>query len=237
MLLTYLPFPATDGHLRESHRVFDYAKKYKVQFLGWEDLRNVVDFDIDFYDSDHHMNYSGGRKISKYIGKYLTEQYKLTDQRKNIQYKHWYDDFCEYKKIRLEVIKKDYKSLKNTLMQLSDRNFSYAVYFPSDRLYQNKIVMKLLRNIGADVEQIYFQSPNLIIVDNKKKKVTYRTMNETANSSFGKLSVKKSKDGSVFEVNGQTILEIKNSERLEAAVIVFDNDSGKRVAAQKYQAL
>ena len=122
-------------------------------------------------------------------------------------------------------------------MLLSDHNCSYAVYFPNERLYQNKIIMKLLRNTGADVEQIYFQSPNLIVVDNKKKSVSYRKVNENSDSSFGKLSVKNVKDGRSFMLNGKELLKIKNGERLEAAILVFDNETGKQVVAGKYQSL
>ena len=122
-------------------------------------------------------------------------------------------------------------------MLLSDRNFSYAVYFPNDHLFQNKIIMKLLRNTGADVEQIYSQSPNLILVDNKKKTVSYRKVNENADSTFGTLSVKNVNDGRSFTLNGKESLNIKNGERLEAAILVFDNETGKQVVASKYQSL
>jgi len=236
VLLTYYPFPAKENEILESHRVFEIAQKFKIAYLSYEELKALVDFDIDCFDSNSHLNPSGARKITRFLGRYLRDNYNVSDHRNDSKFASWHKDYQEYVKFKIGKIKEQ-KSLKKALMLLSDCNFSYAVYFPNDRLFQNKIIMKLLRNTGADVEQIHFQSPSLIVVDNKKKKVTYRTMNETANSSFGKLSVKKSKDGSVFEVNGQTILEIKNSERLEAAVIVFDNDSGKRVVAQKYQAL
>ena len=122
-------------------------------------------------------------------------------------------------------------------MLLSDRNFSYVVYFPNDRHFQNKIIMKLLCNTGADVEQIYFQSPNMIVVDNKKNAVSYRKLNENVDSSFGVLAVKNVKDGRSFLLNGKEALKVKNGERLEAAIIVFDNETGKQVVANKYQAL
>ena len=236
VLLTYYPFPAKENEILESHRVFEIAQKYKLDYLSYEELKALVDFDIDCFDSNSHLNPSGARKITRFLGQYVHNHYNISDHRNDPKYASWHKEYQEYTQFKIGTIRNQ-KSLKNTLMLLSDRNFSYAVYFPNDRLYQNKIIMKLLRNTGADMEQIYFQSPNLIVIDNKKKKVRYCKVAENANSSFGKLSVKKINDGSVFALNGQKILEVKNGEKLEAAVIVFDNDSGKRVAAQKYQAL
>ncbi len=97
--------------------------------------------------------------------------------------------------------------------------------------------MKLLRNTGTNVKQIYFQSPNLIIVDNKKKVISYNKVNDNADSSFGTLSVKNVKDGRSFMLNGKELLKIKNGERLEAAIFDFDNETGKHVVAVKYQSL
>ena len=237
VLLTFLPFPATDGFIRESHRVFDIAKKYKLNYLSWETLKDKIDFDIDFYDSDHHMNFSGGRKISKYIGKYLKDQYHIQDQRHNPKYKHWHDDYINYRIARMELIKKASTSVKNILMLLSDRNYSYAVYFPNGRLYQDKIVTKLLCNTGIDEEQVISQSPDLIVVDNKNCNISYCKVNETADSSFGKITVKSAKEGYVFNVENKNYLEINKGEHLAAAVIVFDNDSDECVVAQKCLAL
>ncbi len=236
IVLTYLPFPASDKEVRESHLVYDIAKRNNVQYLSWETLKDIVDFDIDCYDPNSHLNPSGARKITKFLGKYIKEYYDIPDHRNDPKFASWYKDYQEYTRFKIDTLKNQ-KSLKNVLMLLSDRNFSYIVYFPNDRHYQNRIIMKLLRNTGADVEQIYFQSPKLIVVDNRKKKVSYGTINETVGSSFGKLSLKNTKDGHVFDMNGQTVLEIKNGERLEAAVIAFDNKSGKLIVARKYQAL
>ena len=236
LLLTYYPFPADEDRIRESHRTAEIAKMQKIDFLGWEELKNIVDFDIDCRDSDSHLNPSGARKITYYLGQYITEHFGIQDHRNDPKYASWHKDYQEYTQFKIDTIKEQ-KSLKNVLMLLSDHNCSYAVYFPNERLYQNKIIMKLLRNTGADVEQIYFQSPNLIVVDNKKKSVSYRKVNENSDSSFGKLSVKNVKDGRSFMLNGKELLKIKNGERLEAAILVFDNETGKQVVAGKYQSL
>ena len=236
LLLIYVPFPARRWRLQESHKMIAFAKEYGVKSLGWEELQKYVDFDTDCYDSDSHLNSSGARKITRFLGQYIRQHYNMPDHRIDSSYASWHKDYQQYTQFKIRMIK-DQKSLKNALMLLSDRNFSYAVYFPNERCYQNKIIMKLLRNTGADVEKIYFSSPNLIVVDNKKEKVSYRRVNETTTTAFGKVSLNNSKDGRTLKVNGHKILEIKNNENLEAAVIVFENESGRLVVAAKYQEL
>jgi len=236
VILTLLPYPRGAEVLRESCYLSSVANKYGIEYLSWERLRGLVDFDIDCQDPRSHLNASGARKITRFLGQYLRDHYEVPDHRNDPKYVSWYDDYKEYTKFKIDTINNQ-KSLKNTLMLLSDRNFSYAVYFPNDHLFQNKIIMKLLRNTGADVEQIYSQSPNLILVDNKKKTVSYRKVNENADSTFGTLSVKNVNDGRSFTLNGKESLNIKNGERLEAAILVFDNETGKQVVASKYQSL
>ena len=234
VVFTYIPSMEKINVL-ESRRAFDILKKKNVDYVGMELLREVVDRTTDFYDLGH-LNSSGGRKITKFLGQYLSNHYSIPDRRNDPRYSSWHKDYQEYMQFKIGMIKGQ-KSLKNALMLLSDRNFSYAVYFPNDRLYNNKIIMKLLCNTGADVKQIYFQSPKVIIVDNKKKSVSYRMENENVGSAFGVLSVKNVKDARSFTLNGKELIKIKNGELLEAAILVFDNETEKQVIANKYYAL
>ena len=49
------------------------------------------------------MNLQGAEKVSKYIGKYLKENYQLPDHRREKKYEQWWQDTSLYKeKIRTE---------------------------------------------------------------------------------------------------------------------------------------
>ena len=66
------------------------AKKYKLDFI---DMNLVDELGIDWAqetkDDGDHLNHSGAKKVSAYIGKYLESTKLLTDKRNDPKYKSW----------------------------------------------------------------------------------------------------------------------------------------------------
>ena len=56
---------------------------------GWRDSR----------DGGNHLNYSGAKKISTWLGNYLGSQYQLEDHRKDSRYQRWQQDSADYNRI------------------------------------------------------------------------------------------------------------------------------------------
>lgn len=67
VLLTYIPFPAVESFIKEANTVQNIADEYNTQFVNFLDL-NVVNFDTDCADATAHLNASGGKKVSFYLG-------------------------------------------------------------------------------------------------------------------------------------------------------------------------
>lgn len=67
------------------------AKKYNLEYV---DLNLVENLKIDWYnetkDSGDHVNHSGAKKISHYLGDYLNQTNLLTDHRTDSEYKLWH---------------------------------------------------------------------------------------------------------------------------------------------------
>ena len=146
LVLVFLPYPATQSQLRWANTSEIIAKKYDVPFINFHDM-NVVDYDIDCYDSNSHLNPSGARKVSDYLGSYLVKEYQLEDHRKNSKYsKKWNTWYEEYKSLLVRNIQKQ-NNLKNVLMLLNNSNFKAKVYF-SDRYKTDSVEKKLLKQIS-----------------------------------------------------------------------------------------
>ena len=85
VLLTYLPFPASEGSQREANRVYEIAEQYNVAYINFLAM-DTVDYDVDCYDAGSHVNSSGARKVTDYIGKYIREHFQIEDHRNDPAY-------------------------------------------------------------------------------------------------------------------------------------------------------
>lgn len=234
ILLTYLPFPDPTGWQAESNRVKDIAKEYKVNYLDFHTLYKEINDKTDFYDKDSHMNPSGARKITSYIGEYIMDNYDIKDQRNNPLYASWHNDYAIYSDFKLDNLKAE-DDLNNYLMLLNDKNLSYALYLPTNpAIILNSVKVQLLKNIGIDTDKVLLTENNLIVVDNKKNKITYARMDETVETDYGRLRLKD--EGNInanMLINGKTLFD--SSVQADIAIAVFDNDTSKLVHTAKFE--
>ena len=92
VLVTYNPYPAPDEDISASKYVQTICDEYDVNYINFLGM-DVVDYNIDCYDKNSHLNVSGARKVTNYLGKYIIENYDIQDQRKNKHYAFWYEDY------------------------------------------------------------------------------------------------------------------------------------------------
>lgn len=96
VLLT--PYP---GIHSSEEKVFNYLSdlctEYDVDFVNYNSLDYYqeigLDFDTDYVD-EVHMNYRGNEKFSKYLSKYLSDNYELADRRGDGSYEAWENELC-----------------------------------------------------------------------------------------------------------------------------------------------
>lgn len=74
----------------------DIAQEYGVHFVNYNLLYEDIgiDFSCDAADGGH-LNYSGNMKYTKALGKYIKENYNITDRRGDGKYESW-EDNSEY---------------------------------------------------------------------------------------------------------------------------------------------
>ena len=153
ILLTYFPYPAEKRDIGISKYVQKIADEYDVNYINFLSM-NVVDYNTDCYDSNSHLNPSGARKVTEYLGQYIMENYDIPDQRQNEAYSFWYQDYDEYIDLKIENLEKNKKNLNNYLMLLYDEeDIKYEIKISTKRKIEEGSTLKnLLENIGNNYQ-------------------------------------------------------------------------------------
>lgn len=161
VLLTYIPFPAKEDLQKEANRVYDIAAEYGVNYINFLDM-GVVNYDTDCFDSGSHLNPSGARKVTDYLGKYIIEHYQIPDQRNNPEYSGWFEDYEEYKALKASYLKAQ-KRWDTYLMLLADKNLDVIVEVQNPELWSDNTFVNLVKNLGVDVSGISDTANYLVI--------------------------------------------------------------------------
>ncbi|MBQ6385739.1 MAG: hypothetical protein IJJ38_06195 [Lachnospiraceae bacterium] len=150
VLLTELPYPADRESREYANGVQAIADEYGIRYLNFleEDKIGVIDFDTDMKDRSSHVNESGARKVSGYLGAYIREHYQLPDHRADEAYASWQQDYSDYTLYKEKRILSQ-KSPDLTLMLLSDKNISSCIYVKgSSPALTDERLRGLIRNIA-----------------------------------------------------------------------------------------
>lgn len=75
LLLTYFPFDANEQRQMEGNTMEKYAKEHNINCINFLKT-DIVDYETDFAD-DSHLNKNGAKKITKYMGEYISSHYDL----------------------------------------------------------------------------------------------------------------------------------------------------------------
>lgn len=171
ILITYLPYPATDTNIAISKYVKTMCDEYDVNYINFLSM-DVVDYNTDCYDKDSHLNPSGARKVTDYLGKYIMENYDIPDQRQNEAYDFWYEDYGEYIDLKIENLEKNKKNLNNYLMLLYDEeDIKYEIKISSSKeIEEGTTLYELLENIDNN-----YQIDDTAFEENKNKTIKITT--------------------------------------------------------------
>ncbi len=211
VLLTYLPFPATEKYWDEAYTAGKIAEKYGVPYINYLE-EDVVDYATDCKDNNH-LNYSGGQKITKHLGTYIAEHYHLPDRRKEADedvLAAKYQAYMDYKRDMLQA----QDELECYLVGLSDDRFSFVLEV-EDSAYIKKTKYKmLLQNLGIDQDAIAEEGATIVCVSGETQEAVYY---------YGALNEKMRRKLDISDI------EQKEKENLLIRFTVTDNQSGERI--------
>ena len=97
--LILVEIPSADSWSYSKHEeIVKYAKENDVPFLDFNMILDEINFDWthDTPDGGDHINVYGAEKVSKYMGKYLNDNYNLPDRRKDSNYSEWFEASKKY---------------------------------------------------------------------------------------------------------------------------------------------
>lgn len=152
VLLIYLPFPASEAKVKEANLMYDIAEEYGVNYINFLEMDGIVNFDTDCYDSHSHLNPSGARKITEYLGTYMQETYGIEDHRGDPAYDSWNKDYEKYTEQKFAVIRNQ-TSLDLELVMHRDKNISTCIYIKEDsEILQDERMIKLIKNVSPYVD-------------------------------------------------------------------------------------
>lgn len=174
VLLTYLPFPAEEQYQREANLVYAIAEEYDVHYVNFLDM-DTVNYDTDYYESNQymqHLNPSGARKVTSYLGNYIMENYDILDHRSDASYQDWYQDYEEYMEYKIGILKGQ-AVLENYLMLLHDKNFDCTIQIGNSEVLNKDKIAVLLENLNIDCNQVSTEGASEIMVEAGGESVDY----------------------------------------------------------------
>lgn len=150
VLLVHLPYPASENSQMNANTVGSIAEDYGVDYLDMVRMDSVVDYAVDCYDQQAHLNPSGGWKISDFMGQYLREHYALADRREDPSYDNWKQDLAAYTAYKRDELLSQ-KTLDDLLVMLHDDSVSTDIAVKAHaELYWNDQVLTLLHNMARE---------------------------------------------------------------------------------------
>lgn len=150
VLLVHLPAPEYINSQRHANTVGSVATEYGVDFIDVTRLDSIVDYAVDCYDGEPHLNASGTLKMTSYLGSYIAKRYGLPDRRSEADYAHWQAYLDAYQDAKLETILQQ-ETLNNVLMLLHDQDFDMRMAVRSGApMYYDELSILLTHNMARE---------------------------------------------------------------------------------------
>lgn len=150
LMLVHIPHPALERGQMAANTVGSIAQECDLHYVDFVNLDQVADYNVDSYDPYSHLNPSGARKVTDYLGRFITEHYDVPDRRSDPAYQSWNEDYAVYDRDKLNLIRGQ-KELKNLLMLLHDTHYSVCISVkPGSALYEDDKLITLMHNIARE---------------------------------------------------------------------------------------
>lgn len=245
LLLVYLPYSASEEEWQEAFCAEQMAEEYGVPYINFLEL-SVVDLEVDSYDPHEHLNGSGGRKVTDYLGEYIDCHYEIADHRGEAAYSGWEEDYRRYTDYKLQRMSM-LEALDKYLMMLADPAFDCCVYIngEADVWSVDERYMPLAENLsGGRAKRLKEAAASgedyFLVLDHQKGQVRESVGEEKLQTecSFGQVRYETGKDGSraLYLQDGEENYLHVTPQGDEAAVqiVVIDRENGNIVDIKRF---
>lgn len=150
VLLLHLPSPIRVNSQRYANTARSIASEYGVDFIDATQLDSIVDYAVDCFDTDPHLNTAGTLKMTSFLGSYMRERYGLPDRRAEAKYAHWSTYLDAHKDDKMKVMREQ-EELSNVLMMLHDRDYDVDLFLsPDASIWYDDLSILLMHNIARE---------------------------------------------------------------------------------------
>ena len=150
VLLVNLPQPSSVDVQKHANTVSSIAEEYGVGYVDLSRLDSIVDYTVDCYDEQPHLNASGSQKVSDFLASYIRDHYALPDRRGDARYAHWDAHRSAYIGRKLERIRAQ-DALYSVLLLLHDDDFDVRMAIRDDApLFSDETAITLVHNIARE---------------------------------------------------------------------------------------
>lgn len=148
LVINQPPYPLSEQSHMGTHTAAKIAEEYGVPMLSFPDMGSVVDYYIDGADPGSHLNPSGAKKLTDYLGRYIKDHYDLPDRREDPAYAHWNDEWNAYVDGKIRLIAEGADSLRTWLMLLHDEDFNLVLTVRPNFDYEHRNTNIALQNVA-----------------------------------------------------------------------------------------
>ena len=150
VLLVQMPSPTLINAQRCANTVRSIAQEYGVDFVDTTYLDSIVDYAVDCYDTDPHLNVSGSLKMTSFLGSYIQSRYNLPDRHGEAHYAAWNDALAAYHHDKMERLCSQ-TELHSVLMLLHDQAFDVKMVVPPDSaIPYDELAILLMHNLARE---------------------------------------------------------------------------------------
>lgn len=171
ILLVSLPQPSTVEAQAYYNYCYKLAEKYEINYLDMSRVEGLVNYRVDLvdfnsaeereeiyrrdnqyleesvYDNNGHLNVSGANKVSVYLGKYIMDNYDITDRRGEEGYEYWDSDYEIWLSQNIISLKTQ-DDLSEYLLELADNNYDFVIEINDTDIFKDELYLELFNNFG-----------------------------------------------------------------------------------------
>lgn len=207
VLLVNIPYPPynTEQQLYENG-VADIAEEYGINYINFLHIDGIVNYNTDIYDVGH-LNDSGMKKTTAYLGNYIRENYDIPDRREDPAYDRWKDDYVAYTDYKFEMLERR-DGADTYLNLLADKNIHCCIYVKKESsILTDYRFRELIQNVllGGELERFQEAADQgedyLLIVDRGEEAFTEFVGSSSGGeeeSSFGMVSFGRDDNGNPY---------------------------------------
>lgn len=157
--------PYTGNNQRCTNYAQVLADKYDVNFCNMMQQEGIINYSTDLCDGNFHLNPSGARKVTKYLGQYIKENYEVPDRRVDEIYASWEEDYLDYRNLKYGNLKSNASNIYNYLSLLYDEKMEYSMYVSNKNgILKDSNIVNLLNNLNIEIDAKMIDNPNAFLV-------------------------------------------------------------------------